>query len=529
MTFKHKRSSWINVKWWTINGEVTDQTDLVNYIASQTWWGSWDLQDAYDNDPLIITDNTNWSVKIRAYSGWDTEVAFEIQGDDAQKDFTVTGEGDISANWLQLTWLTDDRILATGTSGNVEALDTATYPNLTELSYLKWVTSSLAWSVTSLGAVWSSPNANGATLSSWTLNLEPASTSHPWVVTTWTQEFTGVKSFSNSLVDQSWWSGVGVSTTIDNTGNVSDFILWTQLNLEVVDNFDHNVLAWVFFTGTQSGNGDINLLWGALWSASHEGTGTTSLAIGAQWQVEANNASGTITEWVALRAQITETAGAFTTAYWLKVEDVSTSGTDYAIYTGAGDIRLGADDITLAWTDPTITTTSANDLNINPHWAWVLNLSAGSWGVSISTSSGNSDIDLSPHWSWVVTIDSVEVPTISSTNTLTNKRITPRVWTTTSSATPTINTDNVDVYVITAQAVDITSFTTNLSGTPTSEQKLRIAITGTAARAITRWSSFENGAVDLPTTTITTQRLDVGFVRNAATSKRRCMAAWPLS
>jgi hypothetical protein len=104
-----------------------------------------------------------------------------------------------------------------------------------------------------------------------------------------------------------------------------------------------------------------------------------------------------------------------------------------------------------------------------------------------------------------------------------------RVGTVASSATPTINTDDVDMYILTAQAGDITSFTTNLSGSPINGQRLWIAITGTAARAITWGASFEAGAVALPTTTIGTQRLDVGFVRNAATNKWRCMAAGPLT
>jgi hypothetical protein len=115
--------------------------------------------------------------------------------------------------------------------------------------------------------------------------------------------------------------------------------------------------------------------------------------------------------------------------------------------------------------------------------------------------------------------------TATSTDTLTNKRITPRVSTTTSSATPTINTDNVDMYGLTAQAVDITSFTTNLSGTPTDGQKLQIYIVGTAARAITWGSAFEASTTALPTTTVTTNRLDIGFVWNAATSKWRCLAS----
>ena len=116
------------------------------------------------------------------------------------------------------------------------------------------------------------------------------------------------------------------------------------------------------------------------------------------------------------------------------------------------------------------------------------------------------------------------VVTNAGSQTLTNKRITKRVSTTTSSATPTINTDNVDMYGLTAQAADITSFTTNLSGTPTDGQQLWIYIVGTAARAITWGSSFEASTVALPTTTVLTNRLDVGFVWNAATSKWRCIA-----
>lgn len=113
----------------------------------------------------------------------------------------------------------------------------------------------------------------------------------------------------------------------------------------------------------------------------------------------------------------------------------------------------------------------------------------------------------------------------TSTDTLTNKRVTARVGNTASSATPTINTDNVDIYKLTAQAVDITSMTTNLSGTPTDNQCLIIEITGTAARAITWGASFEASTVALPTTTVSTNMLAVAFIWNTATSKWRCVAA----
>lgn len=112
----------------------------------------------------------------------------------------------------------------------------------------------------------------------------------------------------------------------------------------------------------------------------------------------------------------------------------------------------------------------------------------------------------------------------SSTGTLAN--IVPRVLSTTAnSATPSVNTDNYDALIITGQSVAITSFTTGLSGTPVEGQRLLISITGTTAIALTWGASFESSAVSLPTTTVTTNRLDVGFVWNSATSKWRCVAA----
>jgi hypothetical protein len=112
----------------------------------------------------------------------------------------------------------------------------------------------------------------------------------------------------------------------------------------------------------------------------------------------------------------------------------------------------------------------------------------------------------------------------TDTNTLTNKRITARTGTVASSATPTINTDNVDYYSITALAAAIASFTTNLSGVPTTGQTLWISIkdNGTA-RAIAWGASFEASTIALPTTTVISTRLDVAFIWNEATSVWRCV------
>lgn len=93
----------------------------------------------------------------------------------------------------------------------------------------------------------------------------------------------------------------------------------------------------------------------------------------------------------------------------------------------------------------------------------------------------------------------------------------PRIGTTTSSATPTINTDNIDQFNITALAAAITSMTTNLSGTPADGQKLRIRFkdNGTA-RAITWGASFTG---NLLATTVISKTHIQELVYDAAATK----------
>lgn len=112
--------------------------------------------------------------------------------------------------------------------------------------------------------------------------------------------------------------------------------------------------------------------------------------------------------------------------------------------------------------------------------------------------------------------------TIAGTETFTNKRITRRVSAlSNNSGFPSINTDNFDVIHITLQTTTITSFTTNLSGTPNDGDTLRISLTGSAV-AMTWGASFESsGNITLPTTLTNNVRLDVGLFWNTETSKWR--------
>jgi len=97
---------------------------------------------------------------------------------------------------------------------------------------------------------------------------------------------------------------------------------------------------------------------------------------------------------------------------------------------------------------------------------------------------------------------------------------TPRILSAASYTTDTgtsLNIDNLDQFIVTAQAGAL--LFNNPTGTPKEGQRLLIAVTGTAARALTYGAQFEASTVALPTTTVTTARLNMEFIWRADTSK----------
>jgi len=285
----------------------------------------------------------------------------------------------------------------------------------------------------------------------------------------------------------------------------------------------------------------------AVVTAVQGGTGQSTYAVGDLLQGGATN---TLTKLAAVATGNALISGGVTTASsWGKIGltthvsgilPIANGGTNASAagiaafnnitgYTASGATGTTSTNIVFS-TSPTLVTptlgvasaTSINKVTVTaPATSSTLTIADGS---TLAT-SGAFSTTLTATGTTTVTLPTTgTLTTLAGTETLTNKRITPRVSTTTSSATPTINTDTTDQFGLTAQAVNITSFTTNLSGTPTNGQKLWIYIVGTAARTITWGASFEASTVALPTTTVTTNRLDVGFVWNAVTSKWRCVA-----
>ena len=294
---------------------------------------------------------------------------------------------------------------------------------------------------------------------------------------------------------------------------------------------------------------------------------TTSVPAGAQYQL-INNSTGALTvqssggNTVVIMAAATEStftalvATPTTAAHWedtyqagivasgksLTVNNSLTfSGTDGTTMT------FPTTSATLARTDAANTFTGVQTMTSPSFTTPVLGTpSSGTLtnctglpvsGITASTSTAlgvgsiemghATDTTLSRSSAGVLAVEGVVVDTVSATNTLTNKRITPRINSTASSATPSINTDTTDQFNITALAVAITSMTSNLSGTPTDGQKLLIRIKDNAtARAITWGTSFvSSGVGTLPTTTVISKTHLIGLIYDSAAAKWVCVAA----
>lgn len=114
----------------------------------------------------------------------------------------------------------------------------------------------------------------------------------------------------------------------------------------------------------------------------------------------------------------------------------------------------------------------------------------------------------------------------TATQTITNKRLTPRINSVASSATPAINTDTTDEFDITALAVAITSMSSGLTGTPNNGDELMIRFkdNGTG-RAITWGTSFvSSGVATLLATTVASKTHYVKLRYDSTAAKWVCMA-----
>lgn len=199
---------------------------------------------------------------------------------------------------------------------------------------------------------------------------------------------------------------------------------------------------------------------------------------------------------------------------------ISFNVSDYCIYNGT------------AWeksdTTDAVSTVAGRTGDVVIAWSDLAASTSAAVGVGAVELGHATDTTLSRSSAGILAVEGVAVPTISSTATLTNKRVTPRIGTTASSATPSIDIDSYDQYNITALAAAITSVT--VTGTPTDGQRLlvRIKDNGTA-RAISWGSSFiASGLYGLLATTVINKTHLVGFIYDSVATKWVCVAVDPV-
>lgn len=124
----------------------------------------------------------------------------------------------------------------------------------------------------------------------------------------------------------------------------------------------------------------------------------------------------------------------------------------------------------------------------------------------------------------VPTQQSVKAFVESGTVTMTNKRITKRVGSTTSSSTPTPDADTQDVYALTALATAPTFGAP--TGTPTNGQPLLIRIKDNGTARALAFNAIYRFSTDIPapTTTTISKTMYIGFIYNSTDSKWDCIA-----
>lgn len=139
----------------------------------------------------------------------------------------------------------------------------------------------------------------------------------------------------------------------------------------------------------------------------------------------------------------------------------------------------------------------------------------GGTGLTSPGSSGNLLSSNGTGWT-SSSLATLGIPTLTSTSTLTNKRVTPRIGTTVSAATITPTADLSDQYNVTALATTATFAIP--SGTPTDGQKLSIRIKDSGSGQTISWTTTAGGyrviGTTLPLTIAASKTIYVGCVYN---------------
>jgi hypothetical protein len=165
--------------------------------------------------------------------------------------------------------------------------------------------------VTTMAAIGSTPNANGATISGVNLNLEPASTSYGGIVTTGTQTFAGAKTFSPVLTAA---SGLATGTKFTPT-------LTAAADADILVGLDINP---TFSNGSYAGLTNYALRVQGIGFGRGGGAIVSNTAIGSGTLL--NNIIGTSNTGLGYQTLLLNTTGIDNTAFGANAGDKISSG-----------------------------------------------------------------------------------------------------------------------------------------------------------------------------------------------------------
>ena len=349
-------------------------------------------------------------------------------------------------------------------------------------------------------------------------------------------------------------------TTLPSAINASKSVIdtnFSNLNTDKLESTDLKTVNWnsLVWTGdiVISGGWSVatDTIWDAKWDlAGWTGANTASrLAVGSNWQVlTADSAEATGLKWTTVSGTGDMLASTYDPA-WIAQQVVGTTATQ-TFSTGVKTFlawMLGLRNVANTFTSFFTNTNTASRTYTLKDSDWTLAFTSDITGTNSGTNTGDettwriwtlingatdqptpADTDLIAIWissvlrklTYANLKASLKTYFDSLTTTLTNKRVTKRVETVASSATPASNTDSYDITKITGLAVAITSLTSGLTGTPVDGDMHLWSFTDNGtARAITPGASFENSTISFPWTTIISTHLNVLCEWNTTTSK----------
>lgn len=478
------------------------------------------------------------------------------QAQPAQADITglTTGSSPIFTG-LNLSGLTDSQLIATDASDNLQSLSTATYPSLTELSYVKGVTSAIQTQINAKGSgtvtsiATTAPLAGGTITTTGTLTCNVASGSQAGCLASadWTT-FNGKQASGNyitALTGDVTATGPGSAPASVVKVNglavpASKTVVGTNSSSQFVDNTSSVCLSTGAGCPTDvTGGGTFNYADNGITVTA----GTYYAPIGGgglpnATEASVDVASPTATTVANLQVGVSAAPGTGNT-YVITLRDGAADKALTCTISGASattcqdlthSFNIAQNDLidwkivttgTILGTPSIIIAASNGTSNVG-----VTNMSivsANGFAGTVATSTTTPAVTISTTITGILkgnataisaaTADS-DYTTPTGTETLTNKRHTPRLFTTASATTLTPEISTYDIFVETALAGNLT-IANHSTSTPTAGEKMTIRLldNGTA-RTIAYGTEYKARGVQLPTTTVISKYLYMLFIWN---------------